>query len=58
VVLGEKAVAAALGRGLSARAAAVVEAAPRYAEGRGIRVEVAAEDDAAVVEELVAAKMA
>jgi hypothetical protein len=58
VVLGEKAVAAALGRGLSARAAALVEAAPRYAEGRGIRVEVAAEDDAAVVEELVAAKMA
>ncbi len=58
VVLGEKAVAAALGRGLSARAAALVEAAPRYAEGRGIRVEVAADDDAAVVEELVAAKMA
>lgn len=58
VVLGEKAVAAALGRGLSARAAALVEAAPRYAEGRGIRVEVAGQDDAAVVEELVAAKMA
>ena len=58
VVLGEKAVASALERGLSARAAALVEAAPRYAEGRGIRVEVAGQDDAAVVEELVAAKMA
>jgi hypothetical protein len=58
VVLGEKAVATALGRGLSARAAALVEAAPRYAEGRGIRVEVAGDDDAAIVEELVAAKMA
>jgi len=57
VVLGEKAIAAAAARGLSERAAAILEASPRYAEGRGVRIEVAGEDDLRVVEELVAIKL-
>ena len=38
--LGEKAVAAARGHGLSADILKAIDGAPRYAEGRGLRVEV------------------
>ena len=58
LVLGEKAVAAANARGLPPSVLALVDAAPRYAEGRGIRVRVTTRDDLAAVQELVAVKMA
>ena len=40
MALGEKAAAAALASSLPAQVATVIEAAPRYAEGRGVRMEV------------------
>jgi hypothetical protein len=62
VVLGEKAVGALLrpapgGAPLPAPIRALLEAAPRYAEGRGLRVPVARKGDADTVLRLVAAKM-
>jgi hypothetical protein len=45
LVLGGKAVAAAQEAGLSPALLAQVEAAPQYAEGRGLRVELSAGDD-------------
>jgi hypothetical protein len=58
VVLGDKAVAAARARGLPASVLALVHAAPRYAEGRGIRVTVTTREDLAAVEALATVKMA
>jgi hypothetical protein len=37
---------------------ALVDAAPRYAEGRGIRLSVTRVEDLAAIQELVAVKMA
>jgi hypothetical protein len=58
VVLGEKAVAAARRSGLPGSVMALVDAASRYAEGRGIRFEVAAPGDLDAVRQLAALKMA
>jgi hypothetical protein len=57
LVLGEKAVAAARAIGLTAPMLARVEAAPRYAEGRGLRLAIRAKADLEAVLRLVAAKM-
>ncbi|HYM59973.1 MAG TPA: DUF3788 domain-containing protein [Thermoanaerobaculia bacterium] len=57
IVLGEKAVQAARDGGLPAAVLALVESAPQYAEGRGIRMEVRSVGDVRAVETLVAAKM-
>ena len=58
VVLGEKAIAVAKADGtVSATTDAVLDASPRYTEGRGVRVEVRAEADLAVIRELVAMKL-
>jgi hypothetical protein len=56
--LGEKAVSAAHAVPLSASTLAIIEDAPKYAEGRGVRVEVKTKKDLAVVKELAAVKMA
>jgi Protein of unknown function (DUF3788) len=59
VVLGEKAIAAReAGPGISSGARTVLEAAPRYAEGRGIRILVASPEDLAVALELIEIKLA
>jgi hypothetical protein len=59
VVLGEKAIAAGVAAGLaSERTIAVVEAAPRYAEGRGVRFSVETDDDLGVARELARLKLA
>jgi len=58
LALGEKAIAAAGERGLPAPVRAILARAPRYAEGRGIRLPITAGDDLAVVRELVALKAA
>jgi hypothetical protein len=59
VALGEKAIAAAEAAGfVSDRTRAIVEAAPRYAEGRGIRFAVATDDDLVVTHELARIKLA
>ena len=54
--LGEKAVQAAHSAKLPAAVLALIDAAPKYAEGRGVRVEVRTAKDIAVVEKLVALK--
>ena len=56
--LGEKACAAAEHGGLPASLLAVIEAAPRYPEGRGVRLEVRSGKDVANVATLAAIKMA
>ena len=56
--LGEKACAAAKNGGLPASVLAVIEAAPRYPEGRGVRLEVRTGKDVANVANLAAIKMA
>jgi hypothetical protein len=58
VVLGENAVAAAREASLPEAVLAIIDGAPRYAEGRGIRVPVTSEDDLAPVRQLVAIKLA
>jgi hypothetical protein len=58
VVLGEKAAGAAADSGLPAPVLALVEDAPRYAEGRGIRLPVATPGDVEAACMLVALKMA
>ena len=59
VVLGEKAIAAGTAAGLaSERTLAIVEAAPRYAEGRGVRIAVETGDDLDVARELALLKLA
>ena len=58
VVLGEKAIAAATASGsASGRTLEVVAAAPRYAEGRGVRFPVATVEDLLVAEELCRIKL-
>jgi hypothetical protein len=58
VVLGEKAIAAADAAGfVSDRTRGIVQAAPRYAEGRGIRLEVTGDEDLAVARELARIKL-
>ena len=58
IVLGGKAVAAAQSSGLPAPVLAAIAAAPRYAEGTGLRLPIAGEGDLAPVETLTALKMA
>jgi hypothetical protein len=55
--LGEKAVAAAQTAGLSAALLAAIDAAPRYAEGRGLRIEVRKRADVEDVERIAVVKM-
>lgn len=57
VVLGEKTVAAAQAGGLPKPVLAALEAAPRYAEGRGIRRRVSTIQDMRLVMRLVELKM-
>ncbi len=58
VALGEKAIARAEAAGLaSGRTLEVVAAAPKYAEGRGVRFEVATDEDLAVAVELARIKL-
>ena len=56
--LGEKAVRAAHAYPLSDSILAIVDGAPKYAEGRGVRVEVKTKRDVAAVKELATVKMA
>jgi hypothetical protein len=56
--LGEKAVAAARAAGLPAELLAAIDAAPRYAEGRGVRVEVRSLKDARGIAALAGIKRA
>jgi Protein of unknown function (DUF3788) len=58
IVVGEKAAAAARQGGARKRVLALIDAAPRYAEGRGIRVPVTSREALRAVEELAALKMA
>ncbi len=58
IVLGEKAVAAARGAGLPDALLARIEAAPRYAEGRGLRIPLGPGDDVEPIRRLVALKLA
>jgi len=58
VVLGERAAEAAHDCGLPAAVVALVDGAPRYAEGRGIRFAVTGQEDCVAAEALVALKMA
>jgi hypothetical protein len=57
-VLGEKAVKAARQSALSAKTLALIEEAKKYAEGRGVRIEVRSKKDRDDVEKLAAIKMA
>ncbi len=58
IVLGGKAVDAAQNAGLPAAVLAAIAAAPRYAEGTGLRLPIAGEQDLPPVEILTALKMA
>jgi hypothetical protein len=55
--LGEKACAAARTAQLAPSILALIEKAPRYAEGRGVRIPVRRKSDLASVEKLVAIKL-
>lgn len=55
--LGGKAESAARAAGLPAAVLALLDAAPKYAEGRGLRVPVRTRTDVAAVRKLAAAKM-
>jgi len=55
--LGEKAVAAFLAAKPPKRLRELIEAAPRYAEGRGVRIEVRQRTDLKWIEKIAAAKM-
>ena len=55
--LGEKACAAAKQAGLPPSILAIIDEAPRYAEGRGVRIPVRTARDVAAVEQLAAIKM-
>ncbi len=57
LVLGEKAAAAARQAGVPDPVMALIDGAPRYAEGRGIRVAVTSPVDLAAVQQLAALKM-
>ena len=56
--LGEKAVKAARQSGLPAAVLKIIDSAPKYAEGRGVRMEVRTKKDVGIVEQLAAIKMA
>jgi len=56
--LGEKAVRAAHAVPLAQSILAIIEAAPKYAEGRGVRIKVRAKKDLAVAKEIALVKMA
>jgi hypothetical protein len=56
--LGEKAAIAARQVGLSPALTAILDASPKYAEGRGVRIPVRTRQDVAGVQVLVAAKVA
>lgn len=56
--LGEKAVKAAHAYPLPDSILAIIDGAPKYAEGRGVRVEVKTKKDLAAVKELAVVKMA
>ena len=56
--LGERAVEAARASGLAAEVMAEIDGAPRYAEGRGVRLKVGDAGMVAAVRTLAAAKMA
>lgn len=58
VVLGEKAVAAAHGAELPEPVLQLIDGAPKYAEGRGIRVQVASRADLTMVRHLLDLKAA
>jgi hypothetical protein len=58
VVLGDKGVAAAQAAGLPEHVLAALNSARRYAEGTGIRLEVAGDADLAWVKQLLALKLA
>lgn len=58
IVLGEKAAAAARASDLPASVIALVDAAPRYAEGRGIRLPVGPGANVEPIRRLVALKLA
>lgn len=58
LVLGEKAAQAAHDANLPDSVLSLIDAAPRYAEGRGIRLPVATGDDLSAVRTLAALKMA
>lgn len=57
IVLGEKAARAAHEGGVPTALLAIIEAAPRYAEGRGIRMQVSTAKDVKAIRQLVALKM-
>lgn len=57
-VLGEKAVQAAHAAPLDDTVLALIDAAPKYAEGRGVRMEVRTKRDVESVQRLAAVKMA
>jgi hypothetical protein len=58
LVLGGKAVASARASGLSPAAASILDIAPRYAEGHGVRFHVASRDDLEALETLLDIKFA
>ena len=58
IVLGEKAAQSAHEAGSPAAVLEAIDAAPRYAEGRGIRLTISAGDDLSVVRGLIALKTA
>ncbi|HSL22024.1 MAG TPA: DUF3788 domain-containing protein [Vicinamibacterales bacterium] len=58
LALGEKACAAARDQGLPAPLLAIIDAAPKYAEGRGIRIPVRSRNDLRKVKDLAAVKVA
>jgi hypothetical protein len=58
VALGEKAVKTAHERGLPAAVLSLIDSAPRYPEGRGIRLPVVGRDALRVAQHLADAKMA
>ena len=57
-VLGERAMKAARDSKLPAHVVRTLDEAPRYAEGTGVRLDVTAKKDLAIVKKLVAAKLA
>jgi hypothetical protein len=57
IVLGEKAVEAAHARKLPEAILAAIDAAPRYAEGRGIRIPVKGPSDVRAIATLVSVKL-
>jgi len=56
--LGEKAAQAAHARPLPSSILAIIDEAPKYAEGRGVRIEVRTKKDLEAVKDLAAIKMA